>query len=101
MPWWAWVLIAVFVVTLVTALWFRAKIRFAVKVATALATDKRLPRPLRWAIGVALAMKAVPFPDFGIDEIILVAVGVLLVTAYRPTLQAVIAEMRRKESGID
>lgn len=99
MPWWGWVLIALVVLTLVPALWFRAKVRFAVRVAKALATDQRLPRPLRWLIGVALAMKVVPFPDFGLDEVILVIVGILLVTAYRPTLRAVVDEIRLKESG--
>ena len=30
--------------------------------------DERIPRPIRWLIGVSLAIKAAPFPDFGIDE---------------------------------
>jgi hypothetical protein len=93
-PWWAWVLVAFGIATVVVALWFRAQIRFAVKVAKALATDKRVPRPLRWAIGVALAMKVVPFPDFGVDEVILVAVGLVLVTFYRPTFRAIVTELR-------
>lgn len=64
------------------------------KLTKALATDERLPRPLRWAIGVALAMKVVPVPDFGIDEIILVLIGVLLLTVYRPTFREIVAEIR-------
>lgn len=64
------------------------------KLVNALATDERLPRPLRWALTVALAMKVVPLPDFGIDEVILVVVGVLLVTLYRPTLRAILDETR-------
>ena len=97
MPWWGWILIAVVAVAVVPALLFRAQIRFAIKVAKALATDTRVPRPLRWAIGVALAMKLVPIPDFGVDEVILVCVGVLLVTVYRPTFRAIVAEMRDRE----
>lgn len=94
MPWWAWVLVAVVAVAVVPALVFRRQIRFAMRVANALATDKRVPRPLRWAIGVALAMKAIPIPDFGIDEVILLTVGVLLATAYRPDFKAIVAEIR-------
>lgn len=96
MSWWVWV--AVFAGTAallgLAALFFRGQLRFAVKVTKALATDARVPRPMRWAIGVALAMKVVPFPDFGLDEVILVIVGALLVTVYRPTFRAILAESR-------
>lgn len=71
------------------------------RVAKALATDKRVPSPLRWVIGVALAMKVVPFPDFGVDEILLAGVGVLLVTAYRPTFLTIVAEIRSQDSEGD
>jgi len=64
------------------------------RVAKALAFDPRFPRPLRWAIRVALAIKCLPFPDFGSDEIILVAVGTILWFFYRPQLLAVIEESR-------
>jgi hypothetical protein len=73
---------------------FRKQLRYLVKLAKMLATDERLPRPLRWALAVALAIKMVPIPDFGIDEAILVVVGVLLFTVYRPTLRAILDESR-------
>ena len=60
------------------------------------ATDERLPRPLRWALGVALSIKVVPVPDFGIDEILLAVIGILLITVYRPTFKAILAESRRR-----
>jgi hypothetical protein len=75
---------------------FRAQLRYMVKVAKAVATDERLPRPLRWAVAVALAIKVVPVPDFGVDEVILVVVGLLLVTVYRPTLRAILEESRAR-----
>lgn len=77
---------------------FRAKLLFAAKLTKALATDERLPRPLRWALGFALAVKVAPVPDFGIDEIILVVVAALLLTVYRPTFRMILAETRRAES---
>ena len=64
------------------------------RVAKALAFDPRFPRPLRWAIRVALAIKLLPVPDLGSDEIILVAVGVILWAFYRPELMSVIEESR-------
>jgi hypothetical protein len=73
---------------------FRKQLRYLVKVAKTLATDERLPRPLRWALALAIAIKMVPVPDFGVDEVILVVVGVLLVTVYRPTLRAILDESR-------
>jgi hypothetical protein len=72
----------------------RNRLRYVTKVAKALATDERLPRPLRWGLRVALAIKVVPLPDLGIDEVILVVIGVLLLTVYRPTLRAILHESR-------
>jgi hypothetical protein len=94
MPLWAWLLLAIGVASLVAALLLRPQLRFAMKLAKALATDERLPKPLRWAIGIALAVKVVPVPDFGIDEIILAVIAILLITIYRPTFQAILAETR-------
>jgi hypothetical protein len=90
---WGWLLIGLGVVVLVTFA-FREQVRYLVKVAKALATDERLPRPLRWALRLALALKVVPFPDFGLDEVILIGIGVLLLTVYRPTLRAILEEPR-------
>jgi hypothetical protein len=92
-PRWGWLLVGLAVLGMV-AFAFRRQFRYLVKVAKALATDERLPRPLRWGLKLALAMKVVPFPDLGIDELILVVIGVLLVTVYRPTLRAILDESR-------
>lgn len=64
------------------------------RVAKALAFDPRFPRPLRWAIRVALAIKLWPGPDFGSDEAILLVCGVILWLFYRPELMSVIEESR-------
>lgn len=65
-----------------------------IRLAKALAFDPRFPRPLRWAVRVALAIKVIPVPDLGSDEIILIGVGVILWVFYRPQLLAVLAETR-------
>jgi hypothetical protein len=83
------------------ALAFRKQLVYLVKVAKACATDERLPRPLRWALTLALAIKVVPLPDFGVDEIILLVVGVLLATVYRPTFLAILAESRPKPPPVE
>ena len=93
MPWWGWLLVGGGVLGLVLYA-LRSKLGYTVRVAKALASDERLPRPMRWALRVALAMKAVPVPDLGIDEVILVVIAVLLVTVYRPTLLAILDESR-------
>lgn len=67
------------------------RIRRLIRITKALSIDKRLPRPLRWALIAGLAIKAVPFPDLGIDEVLLVVVAVLLATVYRPILREAIA----------
>jgi hypothetical protein len=72
----------------------RRHLRYLVRVAKALSTDERLPVPLRWGLRVALVIKVVPVPDLGIDEIVLVVIGILLVTFYRPTLRAILDESR-------
>jgi uncharacterized protein YqhQ len=92
-PWWGW-LLGGLVVLAVAAVVGRQQLRFVTRVTKAVATDERLPRPLRWGLRLALALKVVPFPDFGLDEFILVVIGVLLVTVYRPTFKAILAESR-------
>ena len=93
-PWWGWILVvAVFAGLLMVG--FRRQIGFGIRVAKRVTTDERLPKPLRWALRVGLAIKAVPVPDLGIDEVLLVVVAVLLLTAYRPTLRAILAESSR------
>jgi hypothetical protein len=44
--------------------------------------------------------KAVPIPDFGIDEIILILIGALLLTVYRPTFREIVAETRRAKAEV-
>ena len=72
---------------------------FAVRFAKTLTTDQRVPRPLRWLIGVSLAIKVVAFPDFGVDEIVLVIVGLVLVIFYRPALTAILEETRSVDTA--
>lgn len=72
----------------------RRHLRYLLKVAKALSKDERLPLPLRWGLRVALVIKVVPVPDLGLDEIVLVVIGILLVTVYRPTLRAILEESR-------
>lgn len=91
MSWWGWVIVAIVVIG-VLAFAVRDQVRIVIRVAKALATDERLPKPLRWAVRVALAIKTVPVPDLGIDEILLVVVAILLLTVYRPTFRAILAE---------
>ena len=60
-PWWGWLLVCLTVLGMI-AFAFRRQLQYLVKVAKALATDERLPRPLRWGLKLALAMKVVPVP---------------------------------------
>jgi hypothetical protein len=92
-PWWGWIIIALSATALLAFL-FRGQLRYGMRVAKALACDERLPKPLRWALRVALVIKAIPVPDLGIDEVLLAVVAVLLVTVYRPTLRAILKESR-------
>ena len=96
MPWWVWVLIGLGLVSSLAtiAITFRSQLMFAVRFAKILMTDQRVPRPLRWLIGVSLAIKVVPIPDFGVDEAVLVVVGLVLVIFYRPALRAILDETR-------
>lgn len=94
MPWWSWLLITVGLIGAAALTVGREQLRYALRVTRALATDERLPRPLRLGLKAALVIKAVPVPDFGIDELVLLLIGVLLVTVYRPTLRAILAESR-------
>lgn len=101
MPWWGWLLIGLSLLAVLAAIavTFRSQLSFAVKFARTLMSDPRVPRPLRWLIGVCLAIKVIPFPDFGVDEIILVVVGLVLLVFYRPVLQAILDETRSAEAA--
>jgi len=70
------------------------RLKAVFRLLKALATDERLPRPVRWLIGVSLAIKTVPFPDFGIDEVGLLVAFVLLSTVYRKQFAEIRAERR-------
>lgn len=101
MPWWVWVLVGLGLVSVLAAVavTFRAQLMFAVRFAKVLTTDERVPRPLRWLIVVSLAIKVVPFPDFGVDEVVLAVVGLVLVVFYRPALMAILDETRAAEAA--
>ena len=92
LAWWPW-LVGAFAVFLLAGLLFRRSLRLYFRVAKALVRDERLPRPLRWTIGVGLAAKALPV-DFGVDEVALGLAALLLATRYRPVFRSVVAEMR-------
>jgi hypothetical protein len=92
-PWWVW-LLAGLVLCALGAIVVRRQLQYLIRATKAIATDERLPRPLRWGLTVALAIKVVPLPDFGVDEVILIVIGLLLVTIYRPTLRAILDESR-------
>ena len=96
MAWWEWVLVGLGLASVLagTAIAFRSQLIFAVRFAKTLMTDQRVPRPLRWLIGISLAIKVVPFPDFGVDEVVLVVVGLVLVIFFRPALRQILAETR-------
>jgi membrane protein implicated in regulation of membrane protease activity len=91
---WPWLLGALALVVLV-AIVVRRRLRFYWRVARSLTTDERLPRPLRWTVVACFAIKAVPVPDFGLDEAALAVIAVLLATVYRPTFRAIVAEQRQ------
>jgi len=77
----------------------KQRIKATFRLMKALATDARVPRPIRWLIGVSLAIKAVPVPDFGIDEVgLLIAFG-LLATVYRKRFAEIRAELRADNVG--
>jgi len=75
----------------------RARIKRTFRLLKTLATDDRIPRPVRWLIGVSLAIKAVPFPDFGIDEVGLLVAFVLLTTVYRQRFAEIRRELRLRD----
>jgi hypothetical protein len=99
-PWWGW-LVASLGTASVAIFAMRQHIRYALRVTKALATDPRLPRGVRWGLKAALAIKMVPVPDLGIDEVMLLVIGILLVTVYRPTLRAILAESRTAPANDD
>jgi hypothetical protein len=85
---------ALVVAGLLLAVAFRRQARRLLRIARALATDKRLPRPVRWLFAVALAIKAVPLPDLGVDEVLLVIGALLLAGPYRKVWRAILEETR-------
>lgn len=77
----------------------KAKLKRTLRLLKALATDERIPRPVRWLIGISLAIKAVPFPDFGVDEVGLLVAFVLLSTVYRRQFAEIRAELTAEEAA--
>ncbi len=72
----------------------RERARRLLDLCKILVSDPRLPRPLRWMIRAGLAVKALPMPDFGVDEILLGTAALLLMTVYRSKLQEILAERK-------
>jgi len=70
--------------------WFKRWLR----IAKAVSTDQRLPWPVRWLFRAALAIKCVPLPDFGIDEVLLLIGVGLLAGPYRGVWNAIREENR-------
>jgi hypothetical protein len=79
---------------LILAAIFRPQAARLVRIGRALATDPRLPRPVRWLFAVALAIKTVPLPDGGVDEALLLVGALLLAGPYRRVWRAIIEETR-------
>lgn len=76
-------LIAFVIVLVGLAFVFKGRVKRLMRLAKAAATDPRLPRPVRWLFMVSLAVKTLPVPDFGIDEVGLLLGIVLLNTVYK------------------
>lgn len=76
------------------AIRYRVHVRYCVRVARAVANDRRIPKPLRWAIRVGLVVKCCPL-DFGADELILGTCGIILFTCYRKQLAQIVSEVQR------
>jgi hypothetical protein len=72
--------------------WAKRMMRYA----KAAATDKRLPRPVRWLFVAGLAVKCLPV-DFGLDELLLGTGIVLLATRYRKVWAEIRADLATKE----
>jgi hypothetical protein len=70
----------------------RSRIKRALRLAKAAATDPRLPKPVRWLFVTGLAAKALPV-DFGLDELLLGTGLVLLLTRYRGVWREICAEI--------
>jgi hypothetical protein len=77
----------------------KRRLKATLRLLKALATDERLPKPVRWLIGVSLAIKTVPVPDFGIDEIGLGIALVLLLTVYRRQFAEIRADLKAADAG--
>lgn len=88
-----WYVLATIAMLAILALILRKHVMYAMRLAKAAATDKRLPRPVRWLFGAALAVKVLPV-DFGIDEALLLVGIVLLATKYRTTWREIRTELR-------
>lgn len=90
---WPWI-VGVVGLLAVVAVICRERVSRLARLGKALATDKRLPRPVRALFAISLAIKVVPFPDFGIDEIFLLIGILLLAGPYRHVWRAIREETR-------
>ena len=71
----------------------KERLKRLVRLAKAASTDERLPRSVRWLFRVSIAVKALPCPDFGIDELGLIVGIILLNTAYRDEWEQIRSEI--------
>jgi hypothetical protein len=92
-----WYVVAIVALAAATALVLRKHVMHAMRLAKAAATDKRLPRSVRWLFRIGLAAKLFPGPDFGIDELAFGIGIVLLSTKYRSTWNEIRTDVRTAE----
>ncbi len=90
-----WWIVGLIVLLTIPAFVFKAKMKQLLRICKALARDPRLPRPVRWLFGLALAIKVLPIPDFGIDEVALILGAILLFGPYRHVWRAIKEETRQ------
>jgi hypothetical protein len=94
-----WLLVAFGIAALITGWAFRTQLRFAMKHAKGARDRQSTLQTVGSTMGHGVAVKVVPFPDFGVDEILLALSATLLLTVYRPTFLAILAETRAAKAG--
>jgi hypothetical protein len=89
-----WWIVGAVVLAAVVGVALRPRAARLIRLIRALATDPRLPRPVRWLFRAALVIKLIPGPDLGIDEALLVIGALLLWGPYRAVWRAIRQETR-------
>lgn len=75
----------------IVGLFYRMK--YEVKVLKQCVKDPRVPRFIKWLVGIGLVVKLWPI-DFGLDEILLGSAILLMVTRYRKVWNEIREEVR-------